>query len=802
MDAPKSSRHLRVTILTYLGFATLGLVNAIVPFVVHSANYLIIPYPRWIVIIIETLPVLATKLLMPHVLHRVPYWIRPLTIGAGWIIVAIITNATPPNITPSLRILTSALATISATTMEISFLGMLRYYGRVGLAGWGAGVGAGAVFCAVLPFILTVRLGSFLRDFIDCIYALTGAMLMAFFVVLPGAPVNYPHARQEASKDDLEDASLLAQDPVEQLSRVLSTKTRVDLTKAMVRPFMIPLFGAFATQALAYPGISRALPLPASSSSFFSYFTTYGLAFQLGNFISRTHTLVFRPASTRGAFVVLGASTLILLTNAVFVIFSTEVLVGLLAFGAGVGGGAVYMTIFDWVLEGKFLEPGINQEFGLQVVGAGETAGVIVGFNISFKEYIQLIPIPLESHKNILIKLMIQVSSSHFNRVLDIIITHHCSPCDEGGPPCANCLARNLEGCSYLADPPTQLPATETRRRIELELMHRWSTSTYKSLASIPEDNQWLQIDMPHWSLKHEYLLQGMLAFSALEVALCGGAVVVEEDYETYYAKLAVEYYDKASRSFRAQLENVNPENVQKIFMFSFLAVAVNMSLGQCSVFEDLHEGVLERTTTLWELLMGNASIAEQHFEALVAGALSRSTEALILKTQSQAETPPTLNQDLEDALSLLLTVINKACEIPSGSTPDDQSEVSIRIHSYRTGLSAIQACFIQDSKEDFKGMAIAFPALAGRDFGQILRKSDPVALLLMVYWGVQLNTLGKIAWWVGTFGKRMVDEVSEMLWQPDPEFEVMAMPEWREGITWARREVDLLPIAEPPQEL
>ena len=97
--------------------------------------------------------------------------------------------------------------------------------------------------------------------------------------------------------------------------------------------------------------------------------------------------------------------------------------------------------------------------------------------------------------------------------------------------------------------------------------------------------------------------------------------------------------------------------------------------------------------------------------------------------------------------------------------------------------------------------MAIGFPALAGRDFGLALKSSDPVALLLMVFWGVQLDTLGKIAWWVGTFGKKMVDEVSEMLWEPDPEFEVMDMSEWRECITWARVEVGLEPIVGATEE-
>ncbi|GKT98159.1 golgi integral membrane protein [Fusarium langsethiae] len=379
MDASKGARHISVTMQTYLGFAVLGLVNVIVPFIVHSANYLIIPYPRWIVILIETLPALLTKLLLPHFIHRIPYWMRPLTIGAAWIIITLITKTTPPNIAPPVRILTSVLASASAAAMELSFLGMLRYYGRRGLAGWGAGVGAGAVFCAVLPFVLTVWLESFLRDFIDCIYVLVGAMLVAFFVVLPGAPVNYPCARQEVAKDDIEDASPLLQDPVQQLSRLLSTKNRMHLTKSMIQPFMIPLFGAFAAEALVYPGISRALPLPESSASFFSYLTTCGLSFQLGNFISRTHVLLFRPASLKASFTILGTATLILLANSVFLVFSAEVMMGTFAFSAGLGGGAVYMIVFDRVLEEKTLDSGINLEFCLQVVGVGETAGLVAG---------------------------------------------------------------------------------------------------------------------------------------------------------------------------------------------------------------------------------------------------------------------------------------------------------------------------------------------------------------------------------------------------------------------------------------
>ncbi|KAH7126341.1 batten's disease protein Cln3 [Dactylonectria estremocensis] len=371
------------TLRSYFGLAILGLVNTIIPFIIFSANYLIIPYPRWVVILIETLPALAAKLLLPHVLHRVPYWMRPLTAGACWILVAVVASVTPPNVAPPLRILTSVLASSAAAAMEVSFLGMTRYYGRTGLAGWGAGVGAGALVCAVLPYLLTVWMDAFLRSFIDFIYVLTGAMLMGFFVVLPGAPVNYPHVQRTRAKDDIEDgpedASLLLSDPLEELTRLLSPKNRRDLIEGAVRPFMVPLFIAFATQAVVFPGVSRAMLVSPAFDTFFAYFTTYGFAFQLGNFISRTLTPLLRPRSTRVPFVILWLATAAVLLNAVVSLFSSSALIGLLAFCAGLMGGAIYMMVMDKVLEGKASEPGINQELCLQVVGAGETAGLVVG---------------------------------------------------------------------------------------------------------------------------------------------------------------------------------------------------------------------------------------------------------------------------------------------------------------------------------------------------------------------------------------------------------------------------------------
>lgn len=277
----------------------------------------------------------------------------------------------------------SMLASAAAAAMEVSMSGLMRYYGRVSLAGWAMGTGAGGLYCAVLPFVFTVWMGSVLRSAIDVVYCLAAAILLAFFVILPRAPINYPVARRDAEKEDLEGspeaASLMGQDMFFEIARQLNGKNRRDMVKSLVRPVMIPLGVAFAVQAVVFPGIARALPASAALTSFFAFVTQYGFVFQLGNCVSRTLFLLLRVRGTKMLFTVLCGAAILLTLNATFSLVASELVLGTLVLSAGLMGGAIYVTFMARVMDEKASDGGISQEFRLQVVGAGETAGGLVG---------------------------------------------------------------------------------------------------------------------------------------------------------------------------------------------------------------------------------------------------------------------------------------------------------------------------------------------------------------------------------------------------------------------------------------
>lgn len=89
----------------------------------------------------------------------------------------------------------------------------------------------------------------------------------------------------------------------------------------------------------------------------------------------------------------------------------------------------------------------------------------------------------------------------------------HSEQCDERGSPCANCIARESgTSCRYPNSSITPARATscsssseaniellidsvsKPRRLLDLELIHRWSTTTYKSICTLPEDEPCIQV--------------------------------------------------------------------------------------------------------------------------------------------------------------------------------------------------------------------------------------------------------------------------------------------------------------------
>ncbi|TLD17760.1 uncharacterized protein PgNI_01383 [Pyricularia grisea] len=296
--------------------------------------------------------------------------------------------------------------------------------------------------------------------------------------------------------------------------------------------------------------------------------------------------------------------------------------------------------------------------------------------------------------------------------------------------PAGSFLCPSTSGSSSLTSSASEAAAAEARRLMDVELMHRWSTITYKSFVSIAEDRYYLQTQVPLAAFKHEYLLNGILALTALEKALTEATdstppaddEVVDEAHVPLsvldsagslerpgneirtYVRAGLDYYGRAIRAFREKLcGTLGPEDQHPLFFMAMVAPLVNLIIPRSLKLlnqekaeggNDFWEGggddggdsqahsTIAQALGIFELFHGLSSIMRMDWGGMLNSPAGPSiTAALKLG-------PPdihSLDQDTDEALNTLMAVAASLAPSTNGSAagqdPTDQEEAK---HRYR----------------------------------------------------------------------------------------------------------------------
>jgi hypothetical protein len=319
----------------------------------------------------------------------------------------------------------------------------------------------------------------------------------------------------------------------------------------------------------------------------------------------------------------------------------------------------------------------------------------------------------------------------------------------------------------------------ESRRLLELRLMHRWSSTTYKSLCSSSLDEKWLQIDVPELALQHDFLLHGIFAMSAMETIVDGA--VVDETHSAMLTHAAMEYYNMASTSFRKELLNVTAKNFHSVYMFSFLAVAMCLAMPQCfkEPLNGQQQDVLGRTALVMNLLNACSSLGATNFSMLLTGPPGESVVSALSVMDGGYLSPGSLTGNTEEALVRLMYLVELDANVKANA-------------ACRKAVDWLRVCFAIEIKrrDTIAGFGFAWPALAGHDFIVAFSNADVIALLIVMHWAVLLHGYGKEAWWAGSVGRDIVAEISRVVLLSLPPDDML--PDIHLSIAWARQQVGL----------
>ncbi|KAF1980953.1 hypothetical protein K402DRAFT_343407 [Aulographum hederae CBS 113979] len=349
-------------------------------------------------------------------------------------------------------------------------------------------------------------------------------------------------------------------------------------------------------------------------------------------------------------------------------------------------------------------------------------------------------------------------------------------------------------------------PQFASRRQLELELLHRWSHSTYKCLSSVEEDNRYLQVDVPRGALSHPFLLDGMFSLAALETAACGrddvhGRIIPLSPAESLmYIRAAMEYYDSASAGYRAALNDVSESTFHCVYIFSTMAAVINLTLPSYSTALP----ILNRIGSVLELMMGATLVAARNWNWMMNGPCSPSVQGAlqVMNLAKKEDLDPNTAEALDRLVSVIESggtlVMDPSMDLDMGMDNDAaQAARQSRRDTYLNAAKRLRGCFIVDAvrtPKALKGFCLAFPTYAGQDFADAFRDEEPDALFILMHWAVLLDRLGKEAWWAATVGRDLVREISDLLVNVHS-WLLIALPGWQEGIDWSRREVGLPPM-------
>lgn len=360
------------------------------------------------VLLASIIPSLATKLVVPYIIHLVPYSPRIVIFAAlstcGMLAVALSpTTANARSI--AAKIAGIVLANISSGAGEVNFLSLTHFYGPFALASWGSGTGGAGLIGAGAYALATTQLGISVRTTLLTSALLPIVMLLSFFALLPRGPLQtarrkevkgqgLAHAVGRTEDEPGETAGLLDQHGDESIASIHTKQSRhwlqravsdlrakLTRAKSLVLPYMVPLFLVYLAEYTINQGVAPTLLFPLDQSPFKHYrafYPTYGALYQLGVFISRSSLAFFRIRALYIPSFLQILNLLVLTVHALVPFLPTVYFVFAIVLWEGLLGGLVYVSTYAAVQDEI---PEEDREFSLGAVAVSDAVGIcLAGF--------------------------------------------------------------------------------------------------------------------------------------------------------------------------------------------------------------------------------------------------------------------------------------------------------------------------------------------------------------------------------------------------------------------------------------
>lgn len=276
----------------------------------------------------------------------------------------------------------------------------------------------------------------------------------------------------------------------------------------------------------------------------------------------------------------------------------------------------------------------------------------------------------------------------------------------------------------------------------DFSLLHHYTVSTASTLTFVPGLHTFMRVNIPQLAFSHRFLLHSVLAIAALHLSRFKRDALEINCYTTK----ALRHHGIALREATVLIEQLDARSGPALYLFSNLCFSFTLGLGPRSGDFILFgkKGVAD-----WLLqLRGMRTLLEIQPEILHHEALSPLFEISIRNmahTNSGIEHLPELREQIlrvglpEGELKVSLTALNQLSE---------RFDVV-------TGPSRASQIFPQQ--------VYVWMYQLEDDYVRLLQEGKPIALVILSYFCILLNTLGSF-WWNRGWAEHLLSEIHASL--------------------------------------
>jgi hypothetical protein len=280
--------------------------------------------------------------------------------------------------------------------------------------------------------------------------------------------------------------------------------------------------------------------------------------------------------------------------------------------------------------------------------------------------------------------------------------------------------------------------------------MHHWTMTTCDSFTSTTRN--FLQTWVPQSAMQQDYLMESLLALSALQIACDKGRTT--GDSWNLYAGAALQYQNRATSALRIALNGLAETNCDAILVSAIFIMVCSMVSATLHTESGNENTTAEMIRPIVETMKGVASVLQLSWSWVMRGPL------LQLPQKDSAG-----SQGI--STNLLLQELRRLAKETKGDAT--QRVFSDSMNSLET---AVDKCDV-----------LPWLLTMQPEFLDQLQEDDDLAVAITLQWAVQLVRLSDM-WWSTYFGRRLVEKLSLLLEGRGDEWCHVAM--------WSRQQVVL----------